>query len=151
MDSPVKSGWGIHYTPHSKSLMNLSVSTVNVANKNVSFATNKSGVGVVLVSQKQLGQLTGLKGAELKRAHFNYRLEAGKALNAGISALMAAGEIVAKSAVPTKTGGMRAVYDRVSNIKMPVEKAAKPVVSLAQQLVDAGKFSTLAEAEAFLA
>jgi hypothetical protein len=43
------------------------------------------------------------------------------------------------------------VYDRVSNIKMPAEKAAKPAASLAQQLVDAGKFATLAEAEAFLA
>jgi hypothetical protein len=31
------------------------------------------------------------------------------------------------------------------------EDVTKPAVSLAQQLVDAGKFATLAEAEAFLA
>jgi hypothetical protein len=42
------------------------------------------------------------------------------------------------------------MYSRVSNLKAPAEKTAKPV-SLAQQLVNRGKFATLAEAEAFLA
>lgn len=129
--------------------MNLALSTVNVSAKPIRFATNKSGEGVVIVSQKELGKLTGLKGSALKKAHFEYRLEAGKVMNAAISAGMAAGEIISRSSVPTKSGGMRVIYDRVANLKAPAEKTR--AVSLAQQLVNRGKFLTLAEAEAFLA
>lgn len=150
MDSPVNFGWGIHYTSQPLNQMNLALSTVNVSAKPIRFATNKSGEGVVIVSQKELGKLTGLKGSALKKAHFEYRLEAGKVMNAAISAGMASGEIISRSSVPTKSGGMRVIYDRVANLKAPAEKTAKPV-SLAQQLVNRGKFATLAEAEAFLA
>lgn len=129
--------------------MHLSLSTVNVGSKSVGFATNKAGNGIVIVSQKELGKITGLKGSALKKAHFEYRLEAGKMMNAAISAGMAAGEIIARSSVPTKTDGLRVTYDRVANLKVPSEKSR--AVSLAQQLVNRGKFATLAEAEAFLA
>ena len=105
--------------------MNLEVSTVTVANKSVAFGTNKSGDGITVVSQKRLGEITGLKGAALKRAHFNYRIEAGEALNAGLSAGMASGEIIAKAVVPTKSGGLRATFDRVANLNAPAEKSAK--------------------------
>jgi hypothetical protein len=130
--------------------MTLALSTVTVESKAVRFATNKSGEGVVIVSQKELGKITGLKGSALKKAHFEYRLEAGKAMNAALSAGMASGEIIGRSAVPTKSGDLKVMYSRVSNLKAPAEKTAKPV-SLAQQLVNRGKFATLAEAEAFLA
>jgi hypothetical protein len=130
--------------------MTLALSTVTVESKAVRFATNKSGEGVVIVSQKELGKITGLKGSALKKAHFEYRLEAGKAMNAALSAGMASGEIIGRSAVPTKSGDLKVMYSRVANLKAPAEKTAKPV-SLAQQLVNRGKFSTIAEAEAFLA
>lgn len=113
---------GASATPHKYCHMNLEVSSVIVANKSVSFGTNKAGDGLVIVSQKRLGEITGLKGAALKRAHFNYRIEAGKSLNAGLSAGMASGEIIAKSVVPTKGGGMRAVFDRTENLNAPVAK-----------------------------
>jgi hypothetical protein len=130
--------------------MTLALSTVTVESKAVRYATNKSGEGVVIVSQKELGKITGLKGSALKKAHFEYRLEAGKAMNAALSAGMASGEIIGRSAVPTKSGDLKVMYSRVANLKAPAEKTAKPV-SLAQQLVNRGKFSTIAEAEAFLA
>lgn len=101
------------------------VSTVTVSNKAIAFGSNKAGDGVTIVSQKRLGELTGLKGAALKRAHFQYRLEAGKALNAGLSSGMASGDILAKSVVPTKNGGLRAVFDRVANLNAPADKSAK--------------------------
>jgi hypothetical protein len=129
--------------------MTLALSTVTVESKAVRYATNKSGEGVVIVSQKELGKITGLKGSALKKAHFEYRLEAGKAMNAALSAGMASGEIIGRSAVPTKSGDLKVMYSRVSNLKAPAEKPR--VVSLAQQLVNRGKFATLAEAEAFLA
>jgi len=113
----------MHLTSHKS--MSLEVSAIVVANKSVPFTYNKAGEGMVVVSQKRLGEITGLKGAALKKAHFAYRLDAGKALNAGLSAGMAAGEIVAKSVVPTKTGGLRAVFDRVSAITAPAEKPVK--------------------------
>jgi hypothetical protein len=71
-------------------------------------------------------------------------------MNAALSAGMASGEIIGRSAVPTKSGDLKVMYSRVANLKAPAEKTAKPV-SLAQQLVNRGKFATLAEAEAFLA
>jgi hypothetical protein len=129
--------------------MTLALSTVTVESKAVRYATNKSGEGVVIVSQKELGKITGLKGSALKKAHFEYRLEAGKAMNAALSAGMASGEIIGRSAVPTKSGDLKVMYSRVANLKAPAEKPR--VVSLAQQLVNRGKFATLAEAEAFLA
>lgn len=101
------------------------VSTVTVANNPVPFGANKSGDGVTIVSQKRLGEITGLKGSALKRAHFQYRLEAGKALNSGLCAGMASGDIIAKSVVPTKNGGLRAVFDRVANMSAPADKSAK--------------------------
>jgi len=104
--------------------MNLEVSTVTVANKPIRFGSNKAGCGLVIVTQKKLGEITGLKGAALKRAHFEYRLEAGKALNAGLSAGMASGEIITKSVVPTKGGGIRAVFDRVESLKSPAESVS---------------------------
>lgn len=129
--------------------MTLALSTVTVESKAVRYATNKSGEGVVIVSQKELGKITGLKGSALKKAHFEYRLEAGKAMNAALSAGMASGEIIGRSAVPTKSGDLKVMYSRVANLKAPAEKPR--VVSLAQQLVNRGKFATIAEAEAFLA
>lgn len=104
--------------------MNLSVSTVTVANKSIGFSKNKSGEGLVIVTQKKLGEITGLKGAALKRAHFEYRLEAGKALGAGLVAGMASGDIIAKSVIPTKAGGLRAVFDRVENLTAPSQSVS---------------------------
>lgn len=109
----------------SKVMNNFEVSTVTVSNKAIAFGSNKAGDGVTIVSQKRLGELTGLKGAALKRAHFQYRLDAGKALNAGLSSGMASGDILAKSVVPTKNGGLRAVFDRVANLNAPAEKSSK--------------------------
>lgn len=102
--------------------MNIEVSSVVIANKSIEFSANKNGEGMKLVTQKRLGELTGLKGAALKRAHFNYRIEAGKALNAGLSSGMAAGEIIAKSVIPTKSGGLRAVFDRTENLSAPAPR-----------------------------
>ena len=64
--------------------------------------------------------------------------------DAVMSGLRSAG-VVPTDLLPNKAGTkFKAEY-------VMVEDAAKPVVSLGQQLVDAGKFATLAEAEAFLA
>lgn len=102
--------------------MNLEVSSVVIANKSIEFSANKNGEGLKLVTQKRLGEMTGLRGAALKRAHFEYRVEAGKSLNAGLSAGMASGEILAKSVVPTKSGGLRAVFDRTANLNAPAPR-----------------------------
>lgn len=114
--------------------MNLEVSSVIVANKSVSFGTNKAGDGLVIVSQKRLGEITGLKGAALKRAHFEYRVEAGKALNAGLSAGMASGEIIAKSVIPTKGGGLRAVFDRTDSLAAPKSKKDAETAALLAEI-----------------
>lgn len=133
-------------------MINLAVTAVTVADKSVSFGMTKSGDGITVVSQKHLGEITGLKGAALKRAHFEYRLEAGKMLNAGLSAGMAAGEIIAKTVVPTKAGGIRATFDRVSKLNSPSQKTAKQALQeMAAKLVAAGKFTSIEEALVVLA
>ena len=120
--------------------MSLALETIEVSNKRISFGTNKAGEGVVIVSQKRLGQLTGLKGSDLKKAHYEYRIEAGKAMNAGLAAAMANGDIIGRSAVPTK------------NIVAPADKTAKQaLLEMANKLVAAGKFTSIEEAMAVLA
>jgi hypothetical protein len=132
--------------------MSLALETIEVSNKRISFGTNKAGEGVVIVSQKRLGQLTGLKGSELKTAHYNYRIEAGKAMNAGLSACMANGDIIGRSMVPTKSGELRVIFTQTKDLVAPADKTAKQaLLEMAAKLVAAGKFSTVEEAMAVLA
>ena len=132
--------------------MSLSLETIKVSNHAINYATNKAGEGVVIVSQKRLGQLTGLKGSELKKAHFEYRIEAGKAMNAGLSACMANGDIIGRSMVPTKSGELRVIFTQTKDLVAPADKTAKQALeAMAAKLVAAGKFSTVEEAMAVLA
>ena len=96
------------------------VSTVTVNGRAVGFSTNKAGTGLVLMNKKAMGASLGLKGAELKRAHFAYRIEAGKAINGGISALMAEGKLLGASVIPTKSG-LRVNFADVSKMEAPAE------------------------------
>lgn len=129
-----------------------SLEVIKVANHTINWGTNKAGQGVVIVNQKRLGQLTGLKGSELKTAHYNYRIEAGKAMNAGLSASMANGDIVSRSMIPTKSGELRVIFTQTKNIVAPADKTAKQALQeMAAKLVAAGKFSSVEEAMAVLA
>lgn len=77
---------------------------VDVMGHSVEFAENKTGGGIVLVSKKALGERLNIKGAALKRAHYEYRLAAGRVLNARLGAKLASGVEMVQSSIPTKKG-----------------------------------------------
>jgi hypothetical protein len=95
------------------------------------------------------GRRSGLKGKSLD-AYVNKSLRGDVAAAAWVrhdavmSGLRSAG-VVPTDMCPNKAG------TKFKTEYVMAEDVTKPVVSLAQQLVDAGKFATLAEAEAFLA
>lgn len=93
-------------------------STLTIAGRSVGYSTNKAGTGLVLMSKKAMGRELGLKGSALKRAHFEYRIEAGKAINGGLSALMAEGKLLGTSVVPTKSG-LRVNFADVARMEAP--------------------------------
>lgn len=141
---------------HPITLMNLSLSpscvsagSVQVGANTIAFDTNKAGTGLVLVSKKTLGRTTGLKGAALNRAHFEYRVEAGKALNAGLASKMAGGELLAQKIIPTKHG-FTVGFATVATMKSPSPKKSTEVVDKAiAALIAAGL--TVEQAKAALA
>lgn len=97
----------------------------NINTAPIPFASNKHGQGVVIVSQKELGKRTGLKGSALKKAHFAYRCEAGRAMNAELSARMAQGDILSRKMVPTKNGELSVVFTPSSMLTAPTDKPTK--------------------------
>jgi len=91
---------------------------VTVNSRQVGFTVNKSGQGIVILSQKQLGQKLGLKGSALKRAHVEYRLAAGRVLNARLGASLGAGKELVHASIPTKKGWIHKTT-LVENITAP--------------------------------
>lgn len=142
---------GAPTTPHKFKAMSSIIATLNATvsvpgiSTPVEFGRNKAGDGLILISQKALGAKLGLKGAALKRAHFAYRCEAGRKLNAGLSAAMANGDLLAKSVVPTK-GGLSVKF--VNSHEMTAPDSAKKAEVLAENealKAKLAKFAKVAE------
>jgi len=71
----------------------------------VAVSTNNAGtVTTTFLSKKEYGLKFNVKGAALNRAHLNYRIEFGLALNGGIAGALAKGEIVGQKVKYTKGG-----------------------------------------------
>lgn len=81
---------------------------------------------VSYVSKKDYGIEYGLKGAELRRAHERYRMNVGVRGNAGLTGLIATGQVLVQKITETKNG-FNAAFVRASVLdvdKTPKELAA---------------------------
>lgn len=67
--------------------------------------TLKSGaVSETYLNRKEYGKVHGLKGAALRRAHDQYRMNRGVKANGGLAALMTSGQVVLEK-LTTKANG----------------------------------------------
>lgn len=131
----------------------MTTSIITFNNKEISVIREKGGFSIP--SQKRFGEIFGIKGKELKRQHFNFKLEVGKLWNGEIAKKTATDEILAQRIIPTKHG-FKVDYIETKNLNVPDVKSATKVAKetllvAANKLVNAGKFSTVEEAIAFLA
>lgn len=94
---------------------------------------NKAGLAVVTyLSKKEYGAKHGLKGAGLRRAHDQYRIDRGVAANGNLATLMTSGQIVAEKMRGTGDGGFSVKFTPAKNFG--AAPAADPVA-------EAGKLS----------
>jgi hypothetical protein len=91
----------------------------------VSFVNPKSGATTfTFQTKKDFGAAKGIKGAELRRQHSQYRKDFGVKLNQQIAAGLASGQIVAQKARMGKAGDTMAV-NFVAPQKLEVKQSAK--------------------------
>lgn len=93
--------------------------------------TNRAGMAVVTyLSKKDYGTQYNLKGAALRRAHDQYRIDRGVAANGNLATLMTSGQIVAEKMRGTGDGGFSVKFTPARNfgaapVSDPVAVAGK--------------------------
>lgn len=94
-------------------------------------STNKAGMAIVTyLSKKEYGEKFSLKGASLRRAHDQYRIDRGVAANGNLATLMTSGQIVAEKMRGTGGGGFSVKFTPARNfgaapVSDPVAVAGK--------------------------
>ena len=83
----------------------------------------KAGESHTYMSKKDYSVKFGLKGAELRRAHDQYRFDFGMSGNKALSAAIASGEIVVQKVADTKNG-FNASFVRKSVLELEADPVA---------------------------
>ena len=117
----------------------LESNTLTVNGHAIPIRTEKGGA-VTFCTQKEMGSITGLKGAALKRAHSDYRFKLGVRGNQNIAAQLAGGQIVLQKWKATESGDFIARFTTPEKIGVssvsPIDAAAAlPIDQLAALLI----------------